>query len=290
MFRLFQAESREGDRLLCRRIERRMRGQLLFESQAANFSPVSNQRRIHPAPILQITTISNSSSRNKMMSNPPSVLQQRQRLHRRQNSTPVAFEAMKVPNLPPAIQRHNSHRRGQSLDQRSPTRGQHRQTGSTVSIPNPGSITTGQQILREAQQQKLARPGQPIQSPVSPQCGTLQDRTIHQNGLYDANTMNAMLQEQAIMQVSSPLQQYFPPNFSMPSSAGLESMDAIVDENRQHYFQSTHGARQNVGSEAMNERSMSQPNLQLYVRQRPITPAQQMNSGRSEDPLVRQMY
>ena len=272
------------------RFERRTRRQLLSANPVANFSLVSNQGRIQSAPILQITTVSNSSSRNKMMSNPPSVLQQRQRLHRRQNSTPVAFEAMKVPNLPPAIQRHNSHRRGQSLDQRSPTRGQHRQTGSTVSNTNQGSITTGQQILREAQQQKLARPGQPIQSPLSPQCGTFQDQTINQNGLFDATTMNAILQEQALMQVSRPLQQCFPPDLSMPTSAGLESMDAVVDENHQHYFQSTHGGRRSGGSGGMNERSMSQPDLQLYVRQRPITPAQQMNSGESEDPKDRQMY
>ncbi|EXJ88910.1 hypothetical protein A1O3_01974 [Capronia epimyces CBS 606.96] len=61
----------------------------------------------------------------KMMSNPPSSLQQRHRLHRRQNSTPVvAFEAMKVStNMLP--QRQNMHRRGQSVDQqRSPIRKQ----------------------------------------------------------------------------------------------------------------------------------------------------------------------
>jgi hypothetical protein len=219
-----------------------------------------------------------------MMSNPPSMLQQRQRLHRRQNSTPVAFEAMKVPNLSPATQRHNSHRRGQSLDQRSPIRGQHRHTGSTVSTTNQGSATIGQQILREAQQQKLARPGQQNQSPVSPQCGTFSDHTIDQNGIYNATTMNAILQEQANMQVASPLQQYFPQNLYMPTSAGLESMDPSVDENSQHYFQSTHGVRQNFGDEIMNQRRMSHPESQMYAQQRPITPAQQMNSGESEEP------
>jgi hypothetical protein len=197
---------------------------------------------------------------------------------------------MKVPTLPPAIQHNNSHRRGQSLDQRSPIRGQHRQSGSTVSITNPGSTTTGQQILREAQQQKLARPGQLNQSPVSPQCGTFQDQVTDQKGLYNATTMNAILHEQTNMQVPSPLQQYFPQNLSMPSSAGLESMDSIVDENSQHYFQSTHGVRRNFGDEMMNERSMSQPDLQFYAGQRPVTPAQQMNGGESEDQRIREKY
>jgi hypothetical protein len=217
-----------------------------------------------------------------MMSNPPSVLQQRQRLHRRQNSTPVAFEALKVPNLPPTIQRQNLHRRGQSLDQRSPIRGQHRQTGSTVSITNPGSTTIGQQILREAQQQKLARPGQPNQSAVSPQCGLFQEQNVDQTELYNASTMNAILQEQAEMQVASPLQQIFPHNLYMPTTAGLESMDPNVDENSQHYFQYTHSVRQNFGDEMINERRMSQPNMPMYGQQRPTTPAQQMNSGKSK--------
>lgn len=213
------------------------------------------------------------------MSNPPSLLQQRQRLHRRQNSTPVAFEAIKVPTLPPAIQRQNSHRRGQSLDQRSPIRGQNRQTGSTVSITNLGSANIGQQILREAQQQNIARPGQQHQQALSPQCGTFSDQTIDQDGLCKSTTTNATLQEQTNMPVSSPLQQYFPPNLYMPSSAGLESMEPNVDENSQHYFQSTHDVRPNLGVELINERRMSQPDLQTYAHQRPITPGQQMNSG-----------
>lgn len=207
------------------------------------------------------------------MSNPSSVLQQRQRLHRRQNSTPVAFEAMRVSTLPPAIQRQNSHRRGQSLDQRSPIRGQHRKTGSTVSITNLGSITTGQQILQEAQQQKTARPGQPNQSPASPQCGTLADQTIDHNALFDATIMNDILQD------SSTLQHFFPQEIYMPPSAGLEGKEPNVDENSLHYFQSAHNVRQEYGDDM---RRKSQPDMHMYAQQRPITPAQQMNSGEFE--------
>ncbi|RDW73905.1 hypothetical protein BP5796_07347 [Coleophoma crateriformis] len=81
-----------------------------------------------------------------MLSNPNNNLQNRQRLHRRQNSTPNAFEAAKV-NALPNLQRHGSHRRGISLDQRR------RQTP-------PQDYT---HILRETQQQRLVRPGQQYQ-------------------------------------------------------------------------------------------------------------------------------
>ena len=242
--------------------------------------PVSNQEgsiALYPSG----KNHSNSSSRNKMMSNPPSVLQQRQKLHRRPNSTPVAFEALKVPTLPPTIQRHNLHRRGQSLDHRSPTRSANRQTGSTVSITNTGSATIGQQILREAQQQNIARPGQRNQSPVPPQCGIFQDHDIDHNELYNSTTMNAILQEQSSLQVASPLQQFFSQDLYMPSPVGFEDMDSNVDQNTQLYFQSTHNVRQSFDDEMMNERRMSQPDLQMYGQQRPTTPAQQMNSGKS---------
>jgi regulatory protein SWI5 len=93
-----------------------------------------------------------------MLSNPTNNLQNRQRQHRRQQSTPTAFEAVKVTTLP-HIQRQSSHRRGMSLDQRR------RQTSpqgiNTVSSTNnQGYQTTQQHILRETQQQRLARPGQ----------------------------------------------------------------------------------------------------------------------------------
>jgi len=91
-----------------------------------------------------------------MLSNPTNTLHNRQRQHRRQNSTPTAFESVKAQDLP-NIQRHVSHRRGMSLDQRR------RQTPPQeipVSTTNQGYQTTQQHILRETQQQRLARPGQ----------------------------------------------------------------------------------------------------------------------------------
>lgn len=94
-----------------------------------------------------------------MLSNPTNNLQNRQRLHRRQNSTPTAFEAAKVHGLPNP-QRHGSHRRGISLDQR---RQQTPSQDYMVSNTNQGYQTTQQHILRETQQQRLVRPGQQYQ-------------------------------------------------------------------------------------------------------------------------------
>lgn len=92
-----------------------------------------------------------------MLSNPTNNLHNRQRQHRRQNSTPTAFDSVKVHNLP-NIQRHGAHRRGMSLDQRP--RQNSPQDNNPVSTTNQGYQTTPQHILRETQQQRLACPGQ----------------------------------------------------------------------------------------------------------------------------------
>ena len=212
------------------------------------------------------------------MSNPTSMLQQRQRLHRRQNSTPVALEALKVPNLPNGLQRQNSHRRGQSLDQRSPRRVQNRQLASTVSSTNQGSPTTGQHILREAQRQNLARPGQQTHSPISPRCD-ITPRTGANNQMYDGS-METFMQEQASLQTSSPIQPCFSPGIYMPSSAGIQDIHSDLGENSPGYFQATEDFQSAFTNGALIERSMSQPDLLLNAQQRPITPAQQMNSGK----------
>lgn len=91
-----------------------------------------------------------------MLSNPTNNLHNRQRQHRRQNSTPNAFEPVKASNLP-NIQRQAAHRRGMSLDQR---RRQTPPQAHRVSNTNQGYQTTqSQHILQETQQQRLVRPG-----------------------------------------------------------------------------------------------------------------------------------
>ncbi|XP_044717257.1 C2H2 transcription factor Swi5 [Hirsutella rhossiliensis] len=87
-----------------------------------------------------------------MLSNPTTGLHARQRQHRRQSSTPSAFEGVKIPTLPNANQQRQAagHRRGLSLD----TRRQQQMASPTTRQDYK------HHVLREAQQQRLqARPG-----------------------------------------------------------------------------------------------------------------------------------
>jgi len=216
------------------------------------------------------------------MSNPPSSLRQQQRMqqHRRQNSTPVvAFEAMKVSQ--PTPQRQNMHRRGQSFDyqqqqQRSPIRRQ--QQNGMVNITNLGHH--GQQILREAQQQRLARPGQQqhTEIPQSPQCGNFMTGSPSiPVSPYENMTMNGTMQSSS-MQV--PHSQYYTQEMNLPMSAGLHGMGVSFDENSQHYFQQAHMVPQTAPMMQMPEdRRMSQPDLRIQTGLRPFTPTQQVQTG-----------
>jgi len=110
------------------------------------------------------------SSPITMLSNPPiSDLHARQRQHRRQNSTPTAYENIKIaPNLSKMQQTvlrsqqqrsRVAHRRGMSLDTRQ-MQFQTQQDFPTVShTNNTGLANTPQHVVREAQQQRIARPG-----------------------------------------------------------------------------------------------------------------------------------
>lgn len=205
-----------------------------------------------------------------MMSNPPSSLQSRQKLHKRQRSTPVAFEAMKVQMPPNPTQRQGLHRRGQSYDlARSPIR-RHQHTGSMVGTnTNLGSIQ-GQQILREAQQQRIARPGQQhiqpqVETILAQQCGPLSDTS------YDMTINAIMPSQQGMMQH---------PNFhgmQMPLSAGVQ--DAyMLDENSQHYFQTLH-AVQDAAHMMPMDRRLSQPDMRIQTAMRPYTPNHQIQTA-----------
>lgn len=212
------------------------------------------------------------------MSNPISSLHNPQGIHRRQHSTPIlAFEAMKMER--PTTQRYNSqHRRGQSQDSRSPIRRQlHQRTGSAVSITNQGTTTQGQQILREAQQQRIARPGQQsqIELPVSPQCGIYQTMSNSMSmSPYDNMSMNAIMQQPQAMTTHS---QFIQQDFKMPMTAGL-SMNFELDENN-HYFQNSHMMNQYMGGVPLHDRRMSQPELRIHTGMRPLTPAEEIQSG-----------
>lgn len=210
------------------------------------------------------------------MSNPPSSLHQAPKpYHRRQNSKPVvAFEAMKVSsNIPTIQQRQSVHRRGLSFDQhnRSPIRRQ--QPGGMVSITNVAQ-QLGQQILREAQQQRASRPGQQTDLPVQhPHCGMYPASTP--NTPYETMTMNSIMQRSPHMHfANSP---YYPPDISS-MQAGYQGMSG-VDENSQRYFQQLQQAQQqpNAGFDA---RRMSQPELRVQTGMRPHTPQDQIQTGK----------
>lgn len=208
------------------------------------------------------------------MSSQPSSLQSQptKQFHRRQNSTPViAFEAMKVSNLPPT-QRQGVHRRGLSFDQhqRSPIR---RQPGNLVSITNPHH---GQHILREAQQLRANRPGQQhitTDLPVSPNCAIYPNSQTPTS--YEQMPMASAMQKPQGMQFSpSP---YYPYDMSpalSPMQNGFPNM-ARVDENSQHYFQTVHA---NQDPSQVFDRRLSQPDLRVQTM-RPHTPADQVQNG-----------
>lgn len=98
-----------------------------------------------------------------MLSDPSANLP-RYRQHRRQNSTPIAMEAMKVPSLSAtAMHRYASHRRGLSLDQRN-SEHQRYQRGPEDSMSTSNLYPHPQHVLREAQQQRLTRPSPSYQA------------------------------------------------------------------------------------------------------------------------------
>ncbi|KAF2807598.1 uncharacterized protein BDZ99DRAFT_61276 [Mytilinidion resinicola] len=130
-------------------------------------------------------------------------IQRRRTQHRRQNSTPAAFEAPTVRPLPANIRQHSRHRTGMSLDLRGlnldpilrSARGpipepftpvkleSYQQDDSTVSITNLGQPQ--QHHLQVAQTHSTAQPGSPVQYlhsseqqyPPSPQTP---HRSLHQ--------------------------------------------------------------------------------------------------------------
>ena len=179
----------------------------------------------------------------------------------------------------------NLHRRGHSFDQRSPIR---RQYPGMVSIANVESLRQhGQQILREAQQQRTPRPGQPldqqqqqqfdITGPPSPHCGVPVSMPQHGPGMpYDnLTTMNAMMYPGPPMQhiAHSPYQMQ---DMNMPMLAGIEGYGMPVDENSMHYFNPVQPDYLYMPP----DRRQSHPDLHVHTGIRPITPTHQMHSGK----------
>jgi len=193
---------------------------------------------------------------------------------------------MKVPMPPSTTHRQSLHRRGQSYDMaRSPIR-RHQQTGSAVSMnTNIGSIH-GQQILREAQQQRIARPGQQhsqpqVDSSVAQQCGNFPPPHSFSAMPYDM-TMNAIMPMNQDMMQHSQYQ-----NMPIPLSGGPQS-PFTFDENSQHYFQAIHQLQEAAQMMPQTDRRMSHPDLRIQTGMRPYTPTHQLQTGKSPGPNERQ--
>ena len=112
------------------------------------------------------TTTSGLPPDNVMLSNANNPSRSRQTQHRRQNSTPTAFQGARVPNLNGASARQAAvHRRGQSLQMRrqrtAPPSTVRQDSSVSMSTNNPGLATSPQHhVVRETQQQRIqARPG-----------------------------------------------------------------------------------------------------------------------------------
>ena len=193
---------------------------------------------------------------------------------------------MKVPVLPATQQRPvNIHRRGHSFDQRSPIRRQH--TGM-VSIANVGTIHQhGQQILREAQQQRIVRPGQQPQQqqidlPGSPHCGvSIPVSHPGPEASYDhMTTMNNIMQHGGHIQYAHA--PYYIPDINMPTPINMDGFGMPVDENNMQYFNPMHASYMNI----LPERRQSQPDLHIQTELRPLTPTNQLQTGKQPNVIL----
>jgi regulatory protein SWI5 len=229
-----------------------------------------------------------------MLSNPTNNLHNRQRQHRRQNSTPTAFEPVKANNLP-NIQRHG-HRRGMSLDQR---RRQTPPQDHTVSNTNQGYQTTQQHILRETQQQRLVRPGQQfdfdndenyLRSPaVLPQrqsfdAGCMNYGEVKANSQYSySGPINTIINVDPSNFNGANDFSLFSPNGALTPSAFLDFSAGFENPNdtsngQNESRRSSHGRRISGG---IIGRVAQFENLALQSPHRPITPPNQNVSSKS---------
>ncbi|ETN45477.1 uncharacterized protein HMPREF1541_09309 [Cyphellophora europaea CBS 101466] len=133
----------------------------------------------------------------------------------------------------------------------------------------------GQQILREAQQLRAARPGQQhitTDLPNPPQCA------IYPNSQpstpYDHMSINTAMSKQAMQYSNSP---YFPYDMSPAVSPIQNQFPNVprVDENAQHYFQNVHSDQD---PNMIFDRRMSQPELRIQSV-RPHTPSEQIQNA-----------
>ncbi|OJJ51598.1 hypothetical protein ASPZODRAFT_423773 [Penicilliopsis zonata CBS 506.65] len=226
-----------------------------------------------------------------MLANPHSTLHERHRQHRRQISTPSALEAAKAPSLPgPVLQRYNAHRRGQSLDSRSlpPQLLKTVKDGALPSNTNQMLYQQPQQVLREAQQQRLKHQPVPAQMQKPSTMLYIADRQ-----LFNGNDLRASTNHYS--NENDPTLACLKPKVASPNSSGstnqplrlaLERMD---QQRNNSQFYTTHHASQAWMQDNMAAfpqqaglRRLSVQSIQSDISprtSRPQTPTKQMNTS-----------
>jgi hypothetical protein len=158
-------------------------------------------------------------------------------------------------------------------------------------MTNLGSIH-GQQILREAQQQKIARrPGQQLQlnmdMPISPDCAIYSGSSGSMPGTpFENMSMNAFMHQNPNGMDYSHSPQFFSDMY-MSMQNGMPGL-GMMDENTPQYL---HDARsvhsQQSSGMSFDARRMSQPDLRVQTQLRPHTPSHQIQTGKlSSDPRI----
>jgi regulatory protein SWI5 len=236
-----------------------------------------------------------------MLVSPTSSLQKRHRQHRRQNSIPVAVEAAKVPYLPaPAMQRHQLHGRGLSLDQRA----SRMQSGQSP-LENEGSLLNNDgyrqqlNVLRETQQPLLRQNQAYLDQAQSQMSSNAEYQTFGPGGLNVFTNLpsnenfstNACMGPEAFGTANAnntavhlnqphghPQQQHFLRNAALTVPIGQLYDRAELNT----YFLERSGFPQNHPDKNLVPDNFRRGSVQSHLSQsyRPSTPPRQMNSSK----------
>lgn len=213
--------------------------------------------------------------------------EERQRQHRRQISTPSGLEAAKAPKLPtPAMQRHQAHRRGQSLDQRPIL------AKPTKSIPDETFPTTNASVyeqpqirMREAQCQQFAQqrnysvPQDSSSMPFMPQCQSLSQEELQAltNGIVNQNGPNVPYTSFNLAMLGNPGLEGQPTNVNLNHMVQRNSNPTIGGPVSRHTFNNVHWDASNQPEFATFQQTTG---TQMGMRR----PSVQSDSARSQPP------
>ena len=236
-----------------------------------------------------------------MLSHPKGNPQRRLRQHRRQNSTPIALDTAKVPNLPtPAIRQQSIHRRGLSLDQQTSNRCPQQSVEAVTLNTKLGLCQYPPHGLLEAQQ-RLAQPEHlyfdqsTLSISSSPDCqffhqggvDNITNRSSNENTPANAcvhsNTFSVDSQNSDSQYLTEALRRIQRQHSEESSVASNNSFDHPILESTawRFHLNEDRGTIQLIAkTDLVNVRRMSVQsdlNSQIY---RPSTPCKQIDSGK----------